>query len=94
MREAHFTKTFVSFVPPLKKAAAWGHYSLRKISHFVRDDRRVFLIVIPSGCEESFPRDFSLSAGVRKLMNHFVEMTNYLLVIRSRARNLSLFETL
>jgi hypothetical protein len=82
MREAHFTKTFVSFVPPLKKAAAWGHYSLRKISHFVRDDRRVFLIVIPSGCEESFPRDFSLSAGVRKIMNHFVVSKSYTRITR------------
>ena len=58
---------------------------LRNISHGVYPERaeglemtrRMFLTAIPGGCEESFPRDFSLSAGLHEIMNHFVVKIPY-----------------
>jgi len=40
-----------------KRTTVFGHYS---------HSERI-------GCDESFPRDFSLSAGERRIMNHFVD---------------------
>lgn len=53
----------VGEVYPARSRRTQDHDRIGRISRYARDDRCLYLAVIPSGCGESFPRHFSSSVG-------------------------------